>query len=172
MKDTGYRPAIELKDRMASTEFHEGLGRHKLGEVHDENAYAMGGVAGHAGLFATTKDVAIYGQMWLNGGTYANVQLFSPITVQMAIARYTEGITGANRGLGWVLRGDQWDATGDLFSPLTFGHTGFTGTSLTCDPQHELVVVLLTNRVHFGRQKPIVRLRSIFHNAVAASIQV
>jgi CubicO group peptidase (beta-lactamase class C family) len=171
MNNTLYKPSEELKERIAATEFDLSLGRYKLGEVHDDNAYALGGVSGHAGLFATAKDVAIYGQMWLNGGIYGDYRLFSPPTIKAATTGYTHTIQGANRGLGWVLKNDQWDASGDLFSPFSYGHTGFTGTSVTCDPENELLVVLSTNRVHFGREVSVVRLRSIFHNAVAASIK-
>jgi CubicO group peptidase (beta-lactamase class C family) len=170
MNDTLFTPPDEWKERIASTEFDPSLGRCKQGEVHDDNCYALGGVSGHAGLFASAKDVAIYGQMWLNGGNYGDCRLFSPITTETATMGSTLSIEGANRGLGWVLKNDQWDASGDLFSPFTYGHTGFTGTSITCDPKNELLVVLLTNRVHFGRELSVVRLRSIFHNAVAASI--
>jgi CubicO group peptidase (beta-lactamase class C family) len=171
MKSTYFLPPKELKGRMASTEFDESLGRYKLGEVHDDNAYALGGVSGHAGLFAPAADVAIYGQMWLNGGAYGQHRLFSPITVKAATTGYTPSIEGANRGLGWVLKDDAWDASGDLFSPSSYGHTGFTGTSITCDPENDLLVVLLTNRVHFGRERSIVRLRSVFHNAVVAGVE-
>jgi CubicO group peptidase (beta-lactamase class C family) len=171
MNDTLFMPTDGLRGRIASTEFDPSLGRCKLGEVHDDNCYALGGVSGHAGLFAPARDVAVYGQMWLNGGMYGNCRLFSPVTIKAATTGYTHSSDGANRGLGWVLKNDQWDASGDLFSPFTYGHTGFTGTSVTCDPKNELLVVLLTNRVHFGRELSVVRLRSIFHNAVAASIE-
>ncbi|MEG6588911.1 serine hydrolase, partial [Paenibacillus barengoltzii] len=74
------------------------------------------------------------------------------------------------RGLGWVLRGDPFDAAGDLLSPVAYGHTGFTGTSLYIDPELELACVLLTNRVHYGRDRSVVGLRAKFHNTVAAAI--
>lgn len=172
MKDTLFSPPDEWKRRIASTEYDQSLGRCKWGEVHDDNCYALGGISGHAGLFAPARDVAVYGQMWLNGGNYRDFRLFSPVTIKAATTGYTHSIEGANRGLGWVLKNDQWDASGDLFSPFTYGHTGFTGTSITCDPKNELLIVLLTNRVHFGRDLSVVRLRSIFHNAVAASIEL
>lgn len=171
MNETCYLPMEPLRLRAAATEYNDGLGRYKQGEVHDENAYAMGGVSGHAGLFSTVRDVARYGQLWLNGGVYGTVRLFSPLTIQAAVRGYTNSLEGANRGLGWVLKNDLWDASGDLFSLATYSHTGYTGTSIVCDPDSELLVVLLTNRVHYGRAKPVARLRSLFHNAVAASIE-
>lgn len=171
MTDTSFLPSQDVRTRIAATEYDSGLGRHRVGEVHDENSSALGGVSGHAGLFATVMDVAVYGQLWLNGGVYGNRRIFSPITVRTATECHTAGIEEARRGLGWVLKDDMWDASGDLLSSAVYGHTGFTGTSITCDPQHQLLVVLLTNRVHFGREKNVVRLRSILHNAVAASIE-
>jgi CubicO group peptidase (beta-lactamase class C family) len=171
MNDTCYLPEEPLRLRAASTEYDHKLGRCKQGEVHDDNAYAMGGVSGHAGLFSTVRDVARYGQMWLNGGIYNSVRLLSPLTIQAAVKGYTNTLEEANRGLGWVLKNDQWDASGDLLTESTYSHTGFTGTSIVCDPHTGLMVVLLTNRVHYGRAKPVNRLRSLFHNAVAASIE-
>jgi CubicO group peptidase (beta-lactamase class C family) len=172
MDETGYLPAEPFQLRAAATEYDHRLGRCKRGEVHDENAYAMGGVAGHAGLFSTVKDIAVYGQLWLNGGLYGGVRLFSPLTLQTALRGYTDLIKAANRGLGWVLRGDRWDASGDLLSAATYSHTGFTGTSIVCDPVNGMLILLLTNRVHYGRAKPIQRFRNLFHNAVAASIEL
>ncbi|MBP1964467.1 serine hydrolase domain-containing protein [Paenibacillus aceris] len=170
MRDTGYRPAAALKPRIAATEFMSGA--YRWGEVHDENAWAMGGVSGHAGVFSTAEDVAKYAAMWLNNGKRADgFQVLSGASIAAATRSYTEGKANANRGLGWVLKGDVWDASGDLFSPLSYGHTGFTGTSIWMDPESSVFAVLLTNRVHFGREKSVVRLRDCFHNAVAASVE-
>jgi CubicO group peptidase (beta-lactamase class C family) len=168
MYDTGYRPAAELKPRIAATEFMDGGFR--WGEVHDENAWAMGGVSGHAGLFSTASDLAKYAAMWLNWGRHGGGSLLSNAVVVAATRSYTGGLLNANRGLGWVLKDDFWDASGDLFSQKAFGHTGFTGTSLWMDPSNGIFAVLLTNRVHFGRSKSVVSLRDCFHNAVAASV--
>jgi CubicO group peptidase (beta-lactamase class C family) len=155
MHDSGYRPAESLKPRIAATEFIDGGFR--WGEVHDENAWAMGGVSGHAGLFSTASDLAKYAAMWLNRGRHGDGSVLSDAAVAAAMRSYTGGLLNANRGLGWVLKGDFWDASGDLFSPQAFGHTG-------------IFAVLLTNRVHFGREKSVARLRDCFHNAVAASV--
>ncbi|HET7578136.1 MAG TPA: serine hydrolase domain-containing protein [Bacillales bacterium] len=169
MKDSQFNPPGELKDRIAATEFRKDLNRVMRGEVHDERAFALGGVSGHAGLFSTAGDLARYASMWLNKGKIDGTSFFSPLTVEGACRNYTSSLNG-NRGLGWVLKGDSFDASGDLFSQASFGHTGFTGTSIWMDPETNLFVVLLTNRVHFGRERPVVRLRRLFHNAVAASV--
>jgi CubicO group peptidase (beta-lactamase class C family) len=170
MTDSQFCPPKHLQKRIAATEFREDLGRYLWGEVHDERAYALGGVSGHAGLFSTAGDLARYALMWLNNGEFGGTHLLSPLAVKTALKNHTASLNG-NRGLGWVLKDDSHDASGSLFSPLSYGHTGFTGTSIWMDPDAELFVVLLTNRVHFGRDHSITRLRKIFHNAVAASIQ-
>ncbi|WP_235960795.1 serine hydrolase domain-containing protein [Paenibacillus silvestris] len=172
MGDTSYCPAGDLQSRIAATEFMGGA--YRWGEVHDENAWAMGGVSGHAGVFSTAKDIAKYAAMWLNNGKLAGEargHLLSDASVAAATRSYTADKVNASRGLGWVLKGDVWDASGDLFSPLSYGHTGFTGTSVWMDPESSVFAVLLTNRVHFGREKSVVRLRDCFHNAVAASLE-
>ncbi|MBP2017505.1 CubicO group peptidase (beta-lactamase class C family) [Symbiobacterium terraclitae] len=165
----GYLPSGDRARSAAATEYRERLGRHQCGEVHDENATALGGVAGHAGLFATAPEVAAYGQMWLEGGA----GVLSPAAVAAATRDQTPHLPGQeHRGLGWIVaREDSAGLScGDLFSPGSFGHTGFTGTSLWIDPHRRLVVALLTNRVHFGRTDHILRLRPRFHNAVAAAV--
>lgn len=170
MHDTRYLPPEESKPRMAATEYDAKLGRHKWGEVHDENAGALGGVSGHAGLFSTAEDLAKYAAMWLAGGRIGGTgrRLLSEATVKAATRSYTTHLP-AGRGLGWVLRGDSFDASGDLLSPSCYGHTGFTGTSIWMDPELDCFAVLLTNRVHHGRSTSVARLRGCFHNAVAAA---
>lgn len=169
MTDSQFCPLDSLKKRIAATEYREDFGHYLWGEVHDERAYALGGVSGHAGLFSTAGDLARYAAMWLNKGTLLDTTILSPEVVDKALKNYTNMLDG-NRGLGWVLKGDSFDASGDLFSSSAYGHTGFTGTSIWIDPTNDLFVVLLTNRVHFGREMPITQLRKNFHTAVAASI--
>jgi len=169
MRVTRFCPPDEWRPKIAATEYAPSLGRHKRGEVHDENAYALGGVSGHAGLFSTAGDLAKYAAMWLNGGCAEGKTLLSPACVAAAVRNWTPGLNG-NRGLGWVLKGDKWDASGDWFSDRSYGHTGFTGVSVWIDPARQLFAVLMTNRVHFGRDKSVARLRACFHNAVAASL--
>lgn len=169
MNDTFYLPPADRLSRIAATEYSPDLGRHKWGEVHDENAGALGGVSGHAGLFSTASDLAKYASMWLAKGQIGEKgRLLSRASVEAATRTQTGNLL-ANRGLGWVLKGDSMDASGDLMSPASFGHTGFTGTSLTIDPAEDTFAVLLTNRVYYGREKSVVRLRHFFHNAVAAA---
>ncbi|GIP33158.1 serine hydrolase [Paenibacillus sp. J2TS4] len=170
MKQSTFCPPESWRPLIAATEYTDQLGRCKRGEVHDENAYALGGVSGHAGLFSTARDLARYAQMWLAGGRTEDGQTILPqASVQAALRSHT-GKLSAHRGLGWVLKGDKMDASGDLLSNTAYGHTGFTGVCLTMDPERELGVVLLTNRVHYGRDKSVARLRARFHNAVAASL--
>lgn len=170
MDETGFRPVPALRERIAATEFKEREGGHVWGVVHDENAHALGGVSGHAGLFSTARDLAVYGAMWLAGGCWGDCPFLSPATVAAARRSYTEGL-GERRGLGWMLRSEEASSAGDLLSSSAYGHTGFTGTSLWMDPESDLLVVLLTNRVHFGRTDHIARLRPRFHNAVAAALR-
>jgi CubicO group peptidase (beta-lactamase class C family) len=154
MRDTGFRPAEALRSRIAPTEPWSRRGYPLRGEVHDENAYVLGGVAGHAGLFATAADLGLFAQLMLDRGRLGERQLIRAETVD----RFTRRTAG-HRALGWDTcdrgvgdgesRGDP--TCGRLFSPRAFGHTGFTGTSLWIDPDRDLFVVLLTNRVHAAR---------------------
>jgi CubicO group peptidase (beta-lactamase class C family) len=138
-------------------------GRRLWGEVEDENAAAMGGVSGHAGLFATAGDVARLGQAWLSGDPRLGID---PALANEAIRDQTRGL-GEARGLGWQVQPT------DHFAPLgprSYGHTGFTGTSLVIDPDRGLVVTLLTNRVFEVRTHPgIDELRVGIHEAAAAA---
>jgi len=170
MKDTGFIMPEQLKSRIAVTEYDSALGEHLHGIVHDENARALGGICGHAGVFSTVSDLSRYAQMWLDGGLLNGEQLLSRTVMEASIVSKTAGIVGGNRGIGWQLKGDKYDASGDLLSNATYGHTGFTGTSLYIDPVNELSVVLLTNRVHHGRSTSVARLRECFHNAVVSAI--
>jgi CubicO group peptidase (beta-lactamase class C family) len=175
MVDSGYTPPASLRPRIAATEYSAQAGTHWRGVVHDENARAMGGVSGHAGLFSTAEDVMNYAEAWLSlstthGTGAAHVSpIVSHAAAQAAAMTQTPPQPAAHRGLGWVLKGDKLDASGDYLSPRTYGHTGFTGTSLYIDPERELAIVLLTNRVHYGRERSVARLRETFHNVVAAS---
>jgi uncharacterized protein YbbC (DUF1343 family)/CubicO group peptidase (beta-lactamase class C family) len=156
MKDAGFRPA-EPKDgkairipegRIAPTEPETPGGRMLRGVVHDPRSRALGGVAGHAGLFATADDLAIFAQTLLNGGLGPNGRrILSPLGVRAMI---DAGSTPADerRGLGWDVQTSQSAPRGGLFGSTSFGHTGFTGTSLWIDPETETFVILLTSRLH------------------------
>jgi CubicO group peptidase (beta-lactamase class C family) len=175
LTSTRYRPPAEWARWIAATEIVGGgteqaggsgqTGRAKVGVVHDENAEALGGVAGHAGLFGTAADLARYAAAWAGDG--------SPMAGLRAEALrcQTEGL-GGRRGLGWGLRGDKYDNMGDGWPVTGAGHTGFTGTSLSVDPHSGLWAVLLTNAVHFGRGPghSVIGLRKQVHAAVAAEL--
>jgi uncharacterized protein YbbC (DUF1343 family)/CubicO group peptidase (beta-lactamase class C family) len=139
------------------------------GEVHDPRSYLLGGVAGHAGLFSTADDLAIFCQMILNGGVYNGARILSPYGVErMTMPRGTP--LGEMRGLGWDA-GSSFSANrGDLFPLGTFGHTGFTGTSLWIDPASQTFVVLLSNRVHPNGKGDVGRVRTSVASIVASSI--
>ncbi|RLG50842.1 MAG: hypothetical protein DRO00_08110 [Thermoproteota archaeon] len=170
MEDTMFNPPEHLKERIAATELCKWRGRVLIGEVHDERAYALGGVAGHAGLFSKALDAAIFAQMFLNLGKYDHVRVLSPLTVKKMTKNHTKGL-GARRGLGWLINSRGVASSGDLLSTKAYGHTGFTGTSVWVDPKLKLLVVLLTNRVHPTRENEmILRFRPLFHNAVAGAI--
>jgi CubicO group peptidase (beta-lactamase class C family) len=184
MTDTGYLPDAGLAGRIASTELIAGVAT--TGVVHDENAAALGGVAGHAGLFGTAADLAGYAAAWAAGGPGLEAALGVPDWLRAdALRCQTEGLPGVprpgetapvadRRGLGWGLRGDRWDNMGDGWPVSGAGHTGFTGTSLSIDPASGLWAVLLTNAVHFGRgpRHSVVGLRKQVHAAVAAALHV
>jgi CubicO group peptidase (beta-lactamase class C family) len=131
-------------DRIAVTEIDTVYRHtHVHGIVHDENACALGGVAGHAGLFASARDMAVFCQMLLNGGQYGGVRFIQPTTVARWTARQSPR---SSRAIGWDTPEGRSSA-GHYFSARSFGHTGFTGTSIWIDPERGLFVVLLTNRV-------------------------
>jgi CubicO group peptidase (beta-lactamase class C family) len=147
LRETMFRPDttdVGLRRRIAPTAVDSARGGLLWGVVHDGNAWAIGGVAGHAGLFSSARDLATFAQMMLNGGTYDGVRLLNPAT----IARWTvpQG-AGSSRALGWDTPATESSA-GDYFSPRSFGHTGFTGPMMWIDPERGLFVVLVTNRVN------------------------
>jgi CubicO group peptidase (beta-lactamase class C family) len=154
MNDTTYRPGPELLPRIAPTENDPWRGHVLRGEVHDENAAALGGVAPHAGLFATAGDLARFAEMLLDGGVLEHQRIVSRETLE----RFTRpaGVPGSSRALGWDTVSANSSA-GSLFGPRSFGHTGFTGTSMWMDPDRHLFVVLLTNRVHPTRENNAIR---------------
>ena len=145
MASTMYNPdSATYWQRVAPTEIDSVRGGLVVGKVHDENAHAIGGVAGHAGLFSTASDLAIFAQMMLNGGEYNGVRILKPST----IARWTAPQSRtSSRALGWDTP-SKGSSSGRFFSQRSFGHTGFTGTSIWVDPERGLFVILLTNRVN------------------------
>jgi len=168
MTDTFFRPADSLRGRVAPTEVTPPRGYPLRGEVHDENAYAMGGVAGHAGLFSTAADLSVFAQMMLNGGEYNGVRVLSDSAVRLFTQR-----TAGTRALGWdTCNGD--GGCGEHMGARAYGHTGYTGTSIWIDPDREMFVILLTNRVHAARAKRpakvIADIRADLSDAAAAAV--
>jgi uncharacterized protein YbbC (DUF1343 family)/CubicO group peptidase (beta-lactamase class C family) len=156
-----------ILQRIAPTEMREG--RWMRGEVHDPRSYEMGGVAGHAGLFSTADDLAIFCQMLLNKGEYNGVRLLAPYTIERMTSAQALP-TSQMRGIGWDVNTSFSSNRGDLFPVGTFGHTGFTGTSLWLDPASQTFVILLTNRVHPNGKGDVTRLRSFVASIVAGAI--
>ena len=165
MNNTMYLPPKKLWPEIAPTEVDNEL-RHRLvqGEVHDENAYVIGGVSGHAGVFSTAADLAAFCQMLLNGGVYGHKRLLKRAT----IAEFTapQALAQNTRALGWVVP-TEGSSSGHYFSAHSYGHTGFTGTTIWIDPDRQLFVVLLTNRVNPTREnQKIAEVRPVVHDAV------
>ncbi|MCC6453493.1 MAG: serine hydrolase [Caldilineaceae bacterium] len=182
-----FNPSSVVVDRVAPTEFCAWRQRRLHGEVHDENAAGLGGIAGHAGLFGTATDLCRLGNLYLERGG----KLLHRNTVAASISAQIEtsaaGIplapvgghhsavltlaTDIRHGLGWMLRSDPDVSCSTAFGPRSFGHMGTTGTSIWCDPDRDLVVTLLTNRVYHGRNpEPISHLRPAAHAAVVAGL--
>jgi CubicO group peptidase (beta-lactamase class C family) len=160
--------SVALFPRIAPTEVDTLFRRqHMHGRVHDENAFAIGGVSGHAGLFSSARDLARFAQMMLNGGTLDGKRILSAQTIAMFTRRQGEA---SSRALGWDTPARNSSA-GDYFSPSAFGHTGFTGTSMWMDPERDVFIVLLTNRVNPTREnQKHVPLRRAISDAVNLSI--
>ena len=145
MHDTMFNPPPGLLPRIAPTEVDPWRGRHVRGEVHDENAFRLGGVAPHAGLFSTAHDLARFARMYLNGGVLDSARILDPATI--AVFTRVADRSFSTRALGWDTP-DGRNSAGRLMSDRAFGHTGFTGTSIWIDPAADAFVVLLTNRVN------------------------
>jgi CubicO group peptidase (beta-lactamase class C family) len=164
MKNTGYNPGVSC----AVTEVIEG--EPLDGIVHDPLARVMMDcVSGNAGLFSTADDMAVFAQMMLNGGEYNDVRILSPLTVR-TMTTVPDKVHFSGRALGWDVDSAYSSNGGDLFPYGSYGHTGYTGTSMWIDPFTETVVILLTNRVHPDDSTSVVRLRSLVANKVAASV--
>ena len=158
MNETGYLPNVGLRNRSATTEQRES--RWMRGEVHDPRAYLMDKVAGHAGLFSTAEDLAVYAQMMLNGGHYGGKRILSRATVELMTDAYriVEGEKVSIRGLGWDKLTGYSSNRAENMSDRAYGHGGFTGTVLWIDPAHELFFIFLSNRVHPNGKGSVNRL--------------
>jgi CubicO group peptidase (beta-lactamase class C family) len=149
MRDTRYRPDPSLLPRIAPTERDPWRGRLVHGEVHDENAFALGGVSAHAGLFSSAHDLSRLARAYLNGGELDGGRLASAATIRQFTT--VQDSAFSSRALGWDTPSERSSA-GHFIRRPGFGHTGFTGTSLWIAPQHDLYVLLLTNRVDPTRE--------------------
>ena len=173
MKDTGFNPPASLHARVAPTENCtpygwpcEGADRKILrGIVHDPTARRMMGVAGHAGLFSTAADLAIFCRMLLNGGSYNGVRILSPLAIERMLTP-----TATGRGLGWDMDSSFAVNRGELFPLGSFGHTGWTGTSLWIDPATKLFVVFMSNRNHPDGKGDVAALRARVSTVVASAL--
>lgn len=168
MNDTGWRPARALVPRIAPTEVTPPRGYPVRGEVADESAFALGGIAGHAGLFGTATDLSVFAQMMINGGEYEGTRIVKEETVRLFTTEVQD-----HRALGWEVAAGERGA-GEYLSHNAFGHTGYTGTSIWIDPDRDLFVILLTNRVHAARaRRPGIIIADVRHDlADAAALAV
>jgi CubicO group peptidase (beta-lactamase class C family)/lysophospholipase L1-like esterase len=169
MAHTGYQPTDETLARVAPTEKQED-GSVLTGVVHDPLARVMnGGVSGNAGVFSDANDLAVLTVALLNNGEYNGKRILSPLGVK-AMRTVPRGLEAFGRTPGWDIYSPYASNNGDLLGPNTYGHTGYTGTSLVIDPDNDVAVILLTNRAHPDDGGSAVRLRSLVANAVAASL--
>jgi CubicO group peptidase (beta-lactamase class C family) len=167
MKDTGYQPGAKLAERAAPTEKRNG--KWLQGEVHDPRAHLLGGVAGHAGLFSSAGDLALFCQMLLDGGKLRDQRFLSPLAVRLLTK--AQPVPGGLRALGWDVDTSFSSNRGELFGTEGFGHTGFTGTSLWLDPPSGTAVIFLSNRVHPDGKGNVTRVRNQVATIVAGSIE-
>jgi uncharacterized protein YbbC (DUF1343 family) len=163
MGETGFTPPEDRRARAAWTQLVDGVWR--VGVVHDPRAFALGGVAGHAGLFSTADDLAVFARAWLGGGAVEGRRALSARSIAAMTARYD--VPDGIRALGWTVE-SRWQGAG--LSPRAYGHFGFTGTAMWLDPDKDLFTIVLTNRVHpdgTGDAKPLVaRVNTIAAGAV------
>jgi uncharacterized protein YbbC (DUF1343 family)/CubicO group peptidase (beta-lactamase class C family) len=172
MTETGFKPAASLRPRIAPTELDPATGQPFRGVVHDPTARYMGGVTGDAGVFSTASDLARYAGMMANLGEYEKVRIFSPATVRKFTSPASPPDQPILRGLGWDIDSTYSANRGELYPIGSFGHTGFTGTSIWIDPTSKSYVILLTNFVHPKRGKNLAPLRSRVATIVAAALGV
>src|SRR2546423_1562942 len=185
MRDSGFRPDAKLKTRIAPTEKRRGQMNYLgdtgadagskgdewlRGEVHDPTSFRMRGVAGHAGLFSTADDLASFCQMLLNGGVFRGTRILSPMTIASMTRPHAVSESGGARVLGWDIASSFSTNRGDLFPLGSFGHTGFTGTSIWIDPASDSFVIFLSNRVHPDGKGDVGPVRARVASIVASSI--
>jgi uncharacterized protein YbbC (DUF1343 family)/CubicO group peptidase (beta-lactamase class C family) len=178
MRDTSFNPHATLGPRIAPTENCTRFGwpcqgpdmSMLRGFVHDPTARRMGGVAGHAGLFSTAADLAIFCRMLLNGGVHDGARILSPLAVEKMTSAATPDLEANTRGLGWDIDSTFSSNRGELLPIGSFGHTGFTGTSIWIDPATEMFVVFLSNRVHPDGKGDVTPLRARVATVAASAV--
>jgi serine-type D-Ala-D-Ala carboxypeptidase len=172
MEDTMYNPPASLKERIAATEYQPAIDRGLVwGEVHDENAWSLDGVAGHAGVFSTAEDLAKFAHMFVKEGRYGGKQILEPETIKLLSENQIPEFPGDDHGLGWELN-QGWFMDG-LSDENSLGHTGYTGTSIVVNQDNDTIAILLTNRVHPSRSTVSTNTaRRPFARLVADSIPV
>jgi CubicO group peptidase (beta-lactamase class C family) len=168
MNHTTYAPKGDILKLCVPTE--KTYGSILCGVVHDPLARLQGGVSGNAGLFSNLDDLAIFLQMMLNGGEYNSVRILSPVTVKLMTNIYPK-TEFSGRGLGWDVNSDYMGQRGDLFYAGSFGHTGFTGTSVNVDQPTQTIIIILSNRVHPDGKGDVMGLRRDVANIVASAIE-
>jgi CubicO group peptidase (beta-lactamase class C family) len=170
MINTFYNPPDSVKKYCMPTE-NDNYWRMKTlqGEVHDETSAMLNGVAGHAGLFSTAEDISKLMAMLMQGGMYDGNQIIKNTTIELFTRKYSDQST---RAIGWDTKSETGSSAGDFFSLISYGHTGFTGTSIWADPDRNLFVIFLTNRVYPTRENlKILNVRPALHNAVIKSVE-
>ncbi len=178
MKDTMFNPASSLEPRIAPTESCSRFGwpcqgpdmTMLRGVVHDPTARRMGGVAGHAGLFSTAADLASFCRMLLGGGTFQGAHILSPLAVEKMTSDASPDLNTTIRALGWDIDSAYSSNRGELLPVGSFGHTGFTGTSLWIDPATGMFVIFLSNRVHPDGKGDVTPLRARVATVAAAAV--
>jgi uncharacterized protein YbbC (DUF1343 family)/CubicO group peptidase (beta-lactamase class C family) len=172
MRETTFLPSTALRPRIAPTELDKTTGQPLRGVVHDDTSRYMGGVAGHAGLFTTADDLAKFAQMMIDGGESDGTRLFAASTIEKFTSPQSPADQPILRGLGWDIDSPFSSNRGDLFPIGSYGHTGFTGTSLWIDPTSRSYVILLANSVHPHRGKSLTSLRARIATIAAASFGI
>ncbi|MBL7136747.1 MAG: serine hydrolase [Candidatus Marinimicrobia bacterium] len=164
MHRTMFCPPDSLKDQCLPTSSVAGY----QGIVHDPLARGLDGLSGNAGLFSTTGDLAKICQLLLNGGVYNGIRYISNATVTLFTTQYS---SGSSRALGWGTNANSSSSAGSLLSPESFGHTGYTGTSVWCDPVRKLFIAFLTNRVYPNDQASVTSTRALVADAAVRAIE-
>jgi CubicO group peptidase (beta-lactamase class C family) len=167
MADTSFAPSANARERCVPTLVIDG--RPLVGVVHDPLARLQGGVSGNAGLFSTADDLAVFSQMILHKGEWNGRRILSPLAVERMTSVYPKA-SWTGRGLGWDFSSVYASPGGDIFGPGSFGHSGFTGTSIWIDPETETVVIFLTNSIHADDREKVIPLRSRIANIAASAI--